>query len=63
MSAGISEEVRLDSVGRRPQARLAQLAERKALNLVVVGSTPTSGELCFGGRSIDFSTHLKKRAP
>jgi hypothetical protein len=25
-------------------ARLAQLAERKALNLVVVGSTPTSGE-------------------
>ena len=24
-------------------ARLAQLAERKALNLVVVGSTPTSG--------------------
>ncbi len=26
-------------------ARLAQLAERKALNLVVVGSTPTSGGL------------------
>ena len=29
-------------------ARLAQLAERKALNLVVVGSTPTSGENNFG---------------
>ena len=28
-------------------ARLAQLAERKALNLVVVGSSPTSGEHKF----------------
>ena len=27
------------------QARLAQLVERKALNLVVVGSSPTVGEL------------------
>ena len=26
-----------------PQARLAQSAERKALNLVVVGSSPTVG--------------------
>ena len=28
-------------------ARLAQSAERKALNLVVVGSSPTVGELTF----------------
>ena len=28
-----------------PTARLAQSAERKALNLVVVGSSPTMGEL------------------
>ena len=28
-------------------ARLAQLAERKALNLVVVGSSPTSGDALF----------------
>ena len=27
-------------------ARLAQLVERKALNLVVVGSSPTVGVLC-----------------
>ena len=31
-------------------ARLAQLAERKALNLVVVGSSPTSGGLRFCSR-------------
>ena len=29
-------------------ARLAQSAERKALNLVVVGSSPTVGDFCFG---------------
>ena len=29
-----------------PTARLAQSAERKALNLVVVGSSPTVGALC-----------------
>ena len=28
-----------------PSARLAQLVERKALNLVVVGSSPTVGEV------------------
>ena len=28
-----------------PEARLAQSAERKALNLVVVGSSPTVGAL------------------
>ena len=28
-------------------ARLAQLAERKALNLVVVGSSPTVGDFPF----------------
>jgi hypothetical protein len=30
-------------MGRTPTARLAQSVERKALNLVVVGSSPTSG--------------------
>ena len=29
----------------RPEARLAQPAERKALNLVVVGSSPTVGAM------------------
>ena len=29
------------------EARLAQLVERKALNLVVVGSSPTVGVLSF----------------
>ena len=29
--------------GTKPAARLAQSAERKALNLVVVGSSPTVG--------------------
>ena len=33
------------------QARLAQSAERKVLNLVVVGSSPTVGvSVCAGGR-------------
>ena len=31
---------------QRAVARLAQLAERKALNLVVVGSSPTVGVDC-----------------
>ena len=31
-------------------ACLAQSVERKALNLVVVGSSPTVGVLCFGAR-------------
>ena len=38
-----------DSVGCAAppdMARLAQSAERKALNLVVVGSSPTVGDLC-----------------
>ena len=30
-------------MGRYPEARLAQSVERKALNLVVVGSSPTVG--------------------
>ena len=30
------------------KARLAQLVERKALNLVVVGSSPTVGVFCLG---------------
>jgi len=34
------------------KARLAQSAERKALNLVVVGSRPTVGE--FAGRTTCF---------
>jgi hypothetical protein len=29
---------------QKPKARLAQSVERKALNLVVVGSSPTVGE-------------------
>ena len=29
------------------RARLAQLVERKALNLVVVGSSPTVGDVLF----------------
>ena len=32
-----------------PTARLAQPAERKALNLVVVGSSPTVGAMFAGG--------------
>ena len=36
-------------------ARLAQSAERKALNLVVVGSSPTVGVL----RSMLWATHLQ----
>ena len=32
------------------QARLAQLVERKALNLVVVGLSPTVGNFIFGER-------------
>jgi hypothetical protein len=39
---------------RAMQARLAQLAERKALNLVVVGSTPTSGEHFDGFEKMKF---------
>ena len=40
-------------------ARLAQSAERKALNLVVVGSSPTVGVL----RSLICSQHMQTRAP
>ena len=36
------ETIKLKLLGRK--ARLAQLVERKALNLVVVGSSPTVGE-------------------
>ncbi len=41
-------------------ARLAQLAERKALNLVVVGSSPTSGGL-FAKEHICLRVNLAKR--
>jgi len=67
VSAGLSEVVNWDFLGLRYQARLAQLAERKALNLVVVGSTPTSGEICFSRsprqlfRRILQSQHLVKK--
>ena len=37
-------------------ARLAQLVERKALNLVVVGSSPTVGTL-FPGRVFSDTPH------
>ena len=33
--------------GELTKARLAQLVERKALNLVVVGSSPTVGDFFF----------------
>ncbi len=34
------------------QARLAQSAERKALNLVVVGSSPTVGACVYATRTL-----------
>ena len=37
----------LDDTFLPTRARLAQLVERKALNLVVVGSSPTVGENLF----------------
>ena len=37
--------------GSMTPARLAQSAERKALNLVVVGSSPTVGDLLFAAQS------------
>ena len=40
-------------VGDPNMARLAQSAERKALNLVVVGSSPTVGVDAPGGASRD----------
>ena len=36
-------QAKLSSIGQFTEARLAQSAERKALNLVVVGSSPTVG--------------------
>ena len=39
----------MQTVSHCPEARLAQPAERKALNLVVVGSSPTVG--VFGKRA------------
>ena len=40
-------------------ARLAQSAERKALNLVVVGSSPTvGGRMAWGGRSAPVKLEL-----
>ena len=40
-------------------ARLAQSAERKALNLVVVGSSPTVGDFCCEWIGMVFEIHLK----
>ena len=37
----------VQTVSQQSEARLAQLAERKALNLVVVGSSPTVGVFLF----------------
>ena len=39
--------IKMSSFRRANQARLAQLVERKALNLVVVGSSPTVGVHAF----------------
>ena len=40
------------------QARLAQLVERKALNLVVVGSSPTVGDHFFFLRAFLFELEM-----
>ena len=48
------------------KARLAQSAERKALNLVVVGSSPTVGVFAsrpLGGVAKAFSPHAHLVAP
>ena len=42
-----------------PQSRLAQLVERKTLNLVVVGSSPTVGEIIFIFLQTYFSQNKK----
>ena len=46
------------------RARLAQSAERKALNLVVVGSSPTVGELSLslGTKKLDARARLAQSA-
>ena len=41
----------------RAEARLAQLAERKALNLVVVGSSPTVGVFIYEMIYVYFSLY------
>ena len=41
-----------DSLHRAVAARLAQLAERKALNLVVMGSSPTVGDILTAARPL-----------
>ena len=54
----------LTELGSVSVARLAQSAERKALNLVVVGSSPTVGVLVLSQAStskIIFFNYLKKR--
>ena len=48
-----------------PIARLAQSAERKALNLVVVGSSPTVGAFCPGvkeARGVPFRSQSSNAA-
>ena len=52
------------AAGPRPvrrSSRLAQLVERKTLNLVVVGSSPTVGVLppFFGSKSANYFSHSK----
>ena len=48
---------------RRLQARLAQLVERKALNLVVVGSSPTVGVLQTPGNICAATPQFAARRP
>ena len=43
VTAGCSASRSIQAVNHLSEARLAQPAERKALNLVVVGSRPTVG--------------------
>ena len=55
---------RLTELGWVSAARLAQSAERKALNLVVVGSSPTVGVLVLSQAStskIIFFNYFKKK--
>ena len=47
---------------KSPSARLAQSAERKALNLVVVGSSPTVGVCYSCRRSVMTRTHNAPRS-
>ena len=54
-SVGMIGAVEVENMGSNPFAVLAQLVERKALNLVVQGSSPWGGATCRP--SLIFFTH------